>query len=241
RLFVPKGHCDFPWIAISEDAGDSWTRVQVSDIPAAGTHLSVASDTAGNLYFVWWAQETRLPFLSVSRDSGKTWGKPMMIAPPGVTEANFPVITAGDPGKIAINFPSSTDEDRQGPERPWNQHVVVSTNALSRNPVFLSATANDPDDPVHRGACNGRCAGMWDFLDIVIGPTGELWATASDDCVGMCISGLAYSLKNGEGIAIRQIGGPRLLKEMRWPRPPSGLPDEYVTYGSTSIRPLRTR
>lgn len=239
RLFVPKGHCGFPWIAVSQDAGDSWNRVQVSDIPNVGTHLSVASDSAANLYFVWREDETRLPYLAISRDSGQTWGKPMMIAPPGVTESNFPVIAAGDPGKIAINFPSSTDEDRMGAERPWNQHVVVSRNALSKNPVFLSATANDPDDPVHRGNCNGRCAGMWDFIDIVIGPSGELWASASDDCVGMCISGLAYSLHNGEGIAIRQIGGPRLVKRMRSPTPPSGLPESY--YGSASRRPLSTR
>jgi hypothetical protein len=212
RLFIPKGHCSRPWIGITEDGGNSWTRVRVSDIPTAGTHLSVASDSAGNLYFVWWDSAQRLPFLSISRDHGATWEAPMMVAPPGVKEVNFPVISAGDEGKIAINFPSTNaDRPSSGDRRPWNQHVVVSANALDPNPLFLSATANDPADPVHRGACNGRCGGIWDFLDIVISGQGEAWAAASDDCVGTCATGASNTvLKAGEGIAIRQIGGPLL-------------------------------
>jgi hypothetical protein len=221
RLFIPKGHCGTPWIAITEDGGNSWSRVRVSDITTSGTHLSVASDSAGNLYFAWWDNVKRLPFLSISRDHGRTWEAPMMVAPPGVKEVNFPVISAGDEGRIAISFPSTTDPLRHdpnaatnptsNPKRPWNQHVVVSENALDANPLFLSATANDPVDPIHRGACNGRCGGIWDFLDIVISAQGEAWGTASDDCVGGCSTGdNATALHAGEGIAIRQIGGPLL-------------------------------
>jgi hypothetical protein len=31
RVLLPKGHCAFPWLAISENGGDTWTRVQISD------------------------------------------------------------------------------------------------------------------------------------------------------------------------------------------------------------------
>ena len=31
RVFLPRGHCGYPYVAISEDAGDTWTRVKVSD------------------------------------------------------------------------------------------------------------------------------------------------------------------------------------------------------------------
>lgn len=213
RLLVPKGHCGNPWIAVSDDAGDSWQRVQVSDLRTAGTHLSLDSDSEGNLYFLWWGgpqAEDRLPYLAISRDHGATWSDPIMVAPPGVTEANFPVIAAGDPGHIAITFPSSTSDDRGDNRRPWNQTVAISTNALDEQPVFLSATANDPADPIHRGACSGRCGGLWDFLDITIGPSGELWAAASDDCVGDCVTGDGGVLRAGLGIAIRQVGGPLL-------------------------------
>lgn len=219
RLFVPKGHCGEPWVAVTADGGDSWSRYQVSDIGSAGTHLSVAADTAGNVYFVWWDNQYRLPWLAISRDHGATWEDPMMIAPPGVTEANFPEIDAGDEGRIAISFPGSTDEDREGAGRPWNHYLVVSENALADEPVFLSATANDPADPVHRGTCNGRCAGLWDFQDTVVSPAGEAWAAVSDDCVAACITDPdASSLKVGRGIAVRQIGGPS-LRESATPAP----------------------
>lgn len=214
RLLLPKGHCGTPWIGVSADGGDSWTRTRVSDIPTAGTHLSVASDTAGNYYFVWWDDEKRLPYLSISRDHGATWETPMMIAPPGVTEVNFPVIDAGTEGRIAISFPGSTDPDRSGGSRPWNHYVVVSADALAEQPLFLSATANDPADPIHRGNCNGRCGGLWDFQDTIVSPQGEAWAAVADACVDLCARqpGTA-TLRAGLGIAVRQLGGPDLRVE----------------------------
>jgi hypothetical protein len=54
RIFLPKGHCGHPWISISDDGGTTWKRVQVSHISASDTHLSIASDSAGNLYYGWW-------------------------------------------------------------------------------------------------------------------------------------------------------------------------------------------
>ncbi len=215
RVFVPNGSCRNPWIAISADAGDSWKQVQVNDLGSPDNHTSVAADAAGNLYYVAAApigEEVvrHLPFLTISRDHGETWGDPIMIAPPGVNQANFPVISAGDEGRIAINFPGTT-ASIVAPKSPWNQYMVVSDNALAEDPIFLSATGNDPADPVHRGVCQGRCGGMWDFIDIIISPAGEAWAAASDDCITTCVTAArAESAHVGDGIAIRQIGGPRL-------------------------------
>lgn len=228
RLLVPKGHCGNPWIAVSEDAGDSWTRTKVSDVSAGDTHLSVRSDSAGNLYFTWFDADKRLPYLAVSTDHGATWSEPLMIAPPGVTEVNFPVLEAGDPGHVVVNFPGATDPDRDGDTRPWSQYVAVSTDVLeavdddpSTTPLFQSATANDADDPavdgdsidpIHRGDCTGRCAGLWDFQEVVVAPSGQAWAAAADDCVKLCEFAAAPNSKTvGDGIAIRQIGGPSLL------------------------------
>jgi hypothetical protein len=207
RIFVPGGNmCDNPWIAVSEDNGITWTDYKVSTLSlgAGSTHTSVASDSAGNLYYTWFDND-ELPWLAISRDHGHTWGAPMMIAPPGVKQANFPVLSAGDPGHVAISFPSTTST---ASNRAWNQTVTISTNALDPNPIFLSATGNDPADPIHKGACKGRCGGMWDFIDLKIAKTGELWASASDDCVGNCTA--TAPAHAGDGIAIRQIGGPLL-------------------------------
>lgn len=219
RLFVPKGHCGFPWVATSSDAGDTWTRVQVSKtVSAASAHLSLAADAADNLYLTWWDAQQRLPYLAVSKDSGKTWGEAIMIAPPGVQEVNFPVLTAGDAGRIAIQFPGTTDGARSA-GRPWNGYVVVSTNATDAEPVFTSTTVNDTADPLHRGNCGpGRCAGMFDFLDIVVAPKdGAFWAAATDTCLPTngCTTDRTKAANGAAGLAVRQLSGPRLVEPVR--------------------------
>jgi hypothetical protein len=229
RIFLPKGHCAKPYVSISEDGGDTWTRVRVSNTPAgeavlppfsyagAMQHTSVAVDEAGNVYYVW-PDQTLRPWLSVSTDHGRTWGKPMLIAPPGINEVNFPTVDAGAAGDIAITFvgsPSSSPGVLGGgnAKRPWNYYVLSSTNALDAQPLFLSTTANDPADPIHRGDCFSRCGGMYDFIDVVVAPAGEIWATASDTCVSAgCKAGTSSGADGGvgRGLAIRQIGGPLL-------------------------------
>ena len=209
RLFIPKGHCTKPWLSVSRDGGDTWQRSQVDDLTdAAIAHTSVAADAAGTLYYTWYDTSHHLPFLAVSRDHGLTWDDPLMIAPPGVVEVNFPTIEAGDEGKIAITFPGSTDAAGEA----WNQYAIVSTNALDDSPLFLSATGNDPHDPVLRGACGGetRCDGIGDFIDVEITPSGELWAAATDGCVDACSTGSGPILERGYGLMLRQVGGPSL-------------------------------
>ena len=132
-----------------------------------------------------------------------------MIAPPGVHEVNFPTVTAGDPGRIAITFPGTTVDNRSDPTRPWNSYVVVSSNALDTDPVFLSNIANSPDDPVHRGECTGRCAGMFDFLDIQVSPAdGTAWASAVDTCTGDCVTNPSDPADSARGIAIQALNVP---------------------------------
>jgi hypothetical protein len=228
RVILPKGHCGNPYVAISEDGGDTWEQVKVSDklsgtpiVPVlryAGTfaHTSVASDEAGNLYYVWPDEDMR-PWLSVSRDHGRTWETPLLIAPPGVTETNFPTVDAGSEGNVAITFVGSAGQTPGAagggdPTRPWNYYVLASTNALDDSPLFVSTTANDPADPIHRGDCFSRCGGMYDFIDVVVGPAGDIWATASDTCVsaGCRRDGGRMDPGVGVGLAITQVSGPVL-------------------------------
>lgn len=228
RVFLPKGHCGLPWIAISENGGATWNRVRIAGhTPMEDHEVSLAVDTADNIYAVWQGS-FRLPYLSVSRDHGQTWSTPIMIAPPGVHEVNFPTIVAGDPGRIAVLFPGSESTDFGDAEtddetRPWNVYVAVSVDALEAagpagEPTFTWTIANPKGDPVHRGTCGpGRCdaddgASMFDFLDIQVGPDGMFWGTASDTCVGACVTDpRARKLRPGEGVAIRQTKGPSLF------------------------------
>ena len=106
RVYIPYGTGGTN-VAVSEDGGFTWSNVEVSpDVPASDVHTAVATDKAGNAYYVWYDAREKLPYMSVSRDHGKTWGRPMMVAPPGVHDVNFPEVVAGDAGKVAITFPA---------------------------------------------------------------------------------------------------------------------------------------
>lgn len=236
RIYIPQGRCLEPTIAVSEDGGVTWrSKVVAPGVGASFVQTSVAVDAADNVYYTWWDDIHRLPYLSVSRDAGKTWGPALMIAPPGVREVNWPTIDAGDAGRIAITFPGSTASDGQERStdlrRPWNSYVVVSTNALAAKPLFLSNITNAPYDPVHRGNCNGRCGNMFDFLDVFVSPIdqGRVWATAVDTCTARADCNRKYvagadgdpiSPSDGaavdmQGVAIRQVSGPALRGPVR--------------------------
>lgn len=219
RLYVPKGHCSQPWVAISDDAGSTWSQVRVNPMLVASHQTSIASDTAGNLYYVWFGADDLLPYLSVSKDHGRHWGPARLIAPPGVAAVNYPSIDAGTPGHLVVSFPGSTGRTANA-ARPWNYYVAVTTNALDSRPVFHSTTANTVQDPVHRGPCLDRCAGMYDFIDIVIAPkTKELWAAGVDTCTkAACIEAEGPGLSSGQaasdaqGFVVRELKGPGVTK-----------------------------
>jgi hypothetical protein len=229
RIFLPKGHCGLPWVAASEDGGATWRRTKIaSHTPMADHEVSLAVDKADNIYAVWQGS-FRLPYLSVSTDHGRTWSVPIMIAPPGVHEVNFPTIIAGDAGRIAVLFPGSEstafgDAATDDETRAWNLYVLMSVDALKAadpagTPAFTWTIANPRNDPVHRGTCGpGRCdaddgGSMFDFLDIQVGPDGMFWGTASDTCTGACVTNPdAAKLRPGQGVSIRQTKGPSLFK-----------------------------
>ena len=73
RLFIPRGYCQIPMIAISDDAATTFHDVQVAKaVSMSGQQASVAVDRAGNIYYVWQDGKYNLPYMSVSRDHGST-------------------------------------------------------------------------------------------------------------------------------------------------------------------------
>ena len=239
-IYLPRGWCGQPYLAISKDEGATWTRVQVADngMPFnEGAELDeheagVAVDAKGNIYYVWTAKD-RLFYLATSTDGGTTFSKPKMIAPPGVTETWGPAIAVGDPGKIAVAYIGSTNapggEGAQGTgpeyeESTWDGYITMTGNALADNPLYYSGTVNAKDDPLTIGGCAiGRCdARIYDFLDVQIAPDGQPWAAMV----------ASYSAKGelyrtwGTGFVGSLAGGPRLRAEdksggRRVPDPPS--------------------
>ncbi|MGH2750860.1 MAG: sialidase family protein, partial [Actinomycetota bacterium] len=189
-IYLPKAHCGRPWLAISNDEGLTWGRVQVSSkgTPRGGSDPAVAVDRAGNVFYLWISND-RLPYLAVSRDEGLTWSKPLMVGGPGVTEANLPTIAAGRKGALAIAYVGSENSlfqqcgngrpcDHVKPTTPtWNGYITVTSRALDRRPLLYTARVNTFDDPLVRGNCGpGRCSYLLDFIDIQIDPSGQPWA-----------------------------------------------------------------
>lgn len=226
-VYLPRGWCEQPYLAISKDEGATWERVQVADIGMprgldwTGRYwdheAAVAVDAKGNIYYFWVARD-RLPYLAVSSDGGKTFAKPMMIGPPGLKEAWGPKIEVGDAGKVAMAYVGSTTAPggksptgvgpKYAPKVTWNGYITTSVDVLSKRPHFFSASVNHPSDPIMRGECAvSRCGVQFDFIDVVIGPDGTPWTSMVDGCPPPGNPCDAYP---GLGFVGTIAGGPKL-------------------------------
>ena len=166
-VYVPFTPCRRPYIAISHDMGKTWELVLVADTEIMGWgELGLGLDEGGTLYAAWTPLADRLLYLAVSRDGGRRWSVPMMIGAPGVTETAVPFLVAGAAGQVAVTYYGSTNRPVPAPaecEEPalecpgyerqtWNTYIVESWTALDDQPVFWSATLNDPVHPTLYGA-----------------------------------------------------------------------------------------
>ncbi|MGH2697881.1 MAG: sialidase family protein [Actinomycetota bacterium] len=211
-MYLPADHCGYPFLAISQDEGATWTRVRVSRLRhVSGPDPAVAIDRRGNLYYVWIGPK-RLPYLSVSRNGGKTWSKPVMIAAPGLKETAHVTVAAGDTGSIAFAYMGSRNSrfarcaGRKSCRPPyggvtWDGYMGLSSDAHSSDPSFFSAAVNGRNDPLVEGTCGPRrCDWLLDFMDVIIGPDGTPWASFVDTVGG---EGANYH----EGVLGRLVGG----------------------------------
>lgn len=204
-VYVPFTPCQRPYVAISRDEGATWNSVLVADTNVIGIGvLPLAIDQQGNLYAAW-AGEDRKLYLAISRDQGAHWSEPWMIAAPGVKEVAVPQAVAGSRGHVAITYYGSTN----APEPPfpapckaqvqifslacppyanetWNTYVTETFDALTPQPVFWSATLNDPAHPTWFGCSPSTtvaggpvCTGnSWQF-DQTVAQTRELQLATS--------------------------------------------------------------
>ena len=220
RVFVPKGQCGVAEVAVSEDNGLTWTRHVISDeVHPAGHEVAVAADEANNLYALWMGSEDGLPYFAASKDHGATWSQARKASPPGVTGADWPAIAAGADGKVAFAYVGTTIADGyKGKDTAdswkgatWNAYIGTISDALADEPVVVTVTANDPADPVARGACgHSRCGGIGDFIDIVIDTEGRPWAAFVDVCRDKCVTDASAANGGGIGFTGTMATGPAL-------------------------------
>ncbi|MDQ3953299.1 MAG: glycoside hydrolase [Actinomycetota bacterium] len=216
-VYVPRNWCGQPFVAISKDEGLSWDRVQVSDIGVAsgGANLdhdsAVAVDRDGNVFYSW-AGPDGLPYLSVSRDGGRTWTKPFEIGPPGLKTATLIALDATGRGKVALAYYGSTHNGHG--EGAWDGYVMLLPDALSNDPLVYSARLNPPDDPLEGWCDTATCRAAREFVDVAIAPDGGVWAPFIDACFGgVCDqggldAGVAYTPAIGEAV-VGRLAPPR--------------------------------
>lgn len=229
NVYLPRDYCSQPWLAISRDEGLTWETVQVAKngMPVncgftSCTDPSVAVDQKGNIYYLYMARN-HLPYLAISRDDGKTWSKPMMVAPPGVNDVNIPTMDVSAPGKLAFAYYGSNNspfqrcgqdcENKDYAKTTWSGYMAVTANALDKDPVFYTTTVNDPKDPMKRVRCGpGRCdTSVYDFIDIKISSNGRVWASFVDACVLACTAKDGVVDDGKDGVVGHLVGGPGLL------------------------------
>jgi hypothetical protein len=227
-VYVPFTPCQRPYIAISHDEGNTWQLILVADtLTLGGGELSLGMDMQGKLYAAWVGFTDRLPYLAISRDGGLHWGTPLMIGAPGIKEAALPGLVAGKRGQVAVTYLGS--ENPPGPPFPpscsgfslscpgyqnetWSTYITESWNALDRQPLFWSATLNDPSQPTWYGCTpsftgfatapgSGGCnslhssagpagGGRMDYYGATIAQDGTAWVGFFQQCPdGLPVSG----------------------------------------------------
>lgn len=244
-IYLGRDWCGEVQVAVSRDGGITFENVVISDKPEhdpSEHDVSIGTDTEGNAYALWIGDKGRTVWFSQSFDSGATWTSPMNVTAPGVTGAKFPSLVAGDEGRVAFLYVGTENpyghkigQLREGCvdrsktycyEDPdaynnstWNAYIGMSLDAHEDAPTFAITTANDPAEPLKRGACSGRCfgdsGGMYDFLDIDIDPTtGQVFVALVDVCSGECDGpgqGKFNAHEKSVGTVARQVGGVYLL------------------------------
>ena len=232
-IYLPTSICGTnPTVFVSKDDGETWTLSVMSKMDTPFVDPSVSVDSKGNVYGTW-IDDKGFLHMAVSRDAGESWSKPVEVAE-GWT-ANMPVIVAGDPGKVAIAYPSTNDLPKGYNTKgyamsggdpkvvggvTWGANITTSTNALEAKPTFDTVVTTG-DDPLARGAMCGRatrCNYLVDFIEAMIGPDGRPYAAFVDGCTEECADSTTMPNDSGTGMGLMATlqSGPRLCASLCW-------------------------
>lgn len=165
-LYFPVFQCGELSVAISRDEGASWrwTRLGRSEVEDLYT-TSMAVDRAGNVYLAWIAGSAHSrggsgsgtgvnpategilgsgkPLLSISRDRGRAWSRPLRAGLPQVKDAEMIAISAREAGQLAISYLANTNG---GPLLDgW---LSETRDALAPHALWWAASLNDPRTPL---------------------------------------------------------------------------------------------
>ena len=170
----------------TEDGALTWTE-HVLPTEVSGTadtwnaeEAQVDTDSQSNVYAMWMGIDN-MPYFSYSLDDANTWSDAIMVGPSHLEGTGFPVVIAGDPGKVAFGY-IGTEGDGV-----WHGYISVITDAFNANPLITTVQLNAPDDPLDDASptCGyERCGGFGDFIDMHIDAYGRPWFSLSHNPSG---------------------------------------------------------
>jgi hypothetical protein len=168
-----------------------------------------AVDKAGNVYVVWSERHpgshATWTMLSVSRNGGGTWSKPVKVNRSPRTTV-FPWVTAGDDGRIAVSYygtsAAGTSPQTVGKPAAWQVFSSYSTDGggsfseyrttgtMHRGPICTSGTG-----------CAAGSRNLLDFFETAADPRGCLVTAYADNTADDAGAVISY---------VRQTAGPGL-------------------------------
>ena len=197
-VYVPNAKCGGnQGVAVSKDAGMTWTVRRVPDSVEGESDPSVSAGKDGTVYFGY-ADGTGKPRIAVSTDQGASWAKSVDVGVPfGVHNTEFSEVIAGDGDRAAFAFlgtptRGSTQADSFGKSADGKTftggawHMYVATT-YDRGETWTTVDAT-PKDPVQRGCIwnaggSNPCRNLLDFNDITVDKTGRVMVGFADGCV----------------------------------------------------------
>jgi hypothetical protein len=171
-LYQPQSCQGGSWVAVSHDEGASWSWFPITGAPgtrALTSGLQLAIDHANNLYALW-TDGSQLE-LSISRDGGKAWGRPLEVAAPGLRQVDLPALAAGPAGHVGVAYYGSTDTSA----KTLTAYLTQTSDALDQRPLFYSAALNERAHPIFEDYA-GSDTPRADFIGATYDSSGNLWA-----------------------------------------------------------------
>ena len=193
-----KPRCEGAAVAVSADSGETWSEpflIENSTMDQALASMTDAAvDADGNAYLTWVGEDGRVHY-AFSADDGQTWSAARAVSPPAVQASVFPVIVAGDAGRVAFGYLGTADDASKWPSRSaqdasekaaWHLYLTFLENGTADSPTLLTVQATPDDDPVQIGCVwqsggANDCRNLADFIDMAE-RDGRVYVVFADGC-----------------------------------------------------------
>jgi hypothetical protein len=180
-------------------------------------------DAAGTLYVVGNGKHSngqqvhQAPWLSYSKDHGRTWSPLVDIGTPGRTSV-YGAIAAGARGQLGLVYYEGTGTDSNTAQNwyatmAWVMRADTTRPHVERKRVVAKPVHNSDIclDGILCGAPGfGNNRNLLDYIDNTIGPDGRQWAVFSSDGPATGVKDSGPSNAPVSVILARQTGGPSL-------------------------------